>query len=117
MVKDIGWDIDTGDIERGDIEREDIERGDIDDKSQISANWFKKNKDYFKFYGRDIETILAKTKIAHSRRVFCKSENEKRKINLKDLDKGFEFYLKNEEVKNRKNELENKKQLYNTLYS
>jgi Holliday junction resolvasome RuvABC ATP-dependent DNA helicase subunit len=68
-VKDIGWE--------------------MDEKSNISIEWFKKNKDYLKFYGRDIETILAKTKIAHSRRVFCKPENEKRKLILKDLDKGF----------------------------
>ncbi len=97
MVKDIGWD--------------------IAENSQISVEWFKKNKDYFKFYGRDIETILAKTKIAHSRRVFCKSDNDKRKITLKDLDKGFELYLKNEEVKSRRDDMEIKKQLYNTLYS
>jgi SpoVK/Ycf46/Vps4 family AAA+-type ATPase len=97
MVKDIGWD--------------------CEENSQITAEWFNKKKDYFKFYGRDIETVLAKTKIAHSRRVFCKSENEKRRINLKDLDKGFEIYLKNEEVKNRKDEIETKKQLYNTLYA
>jgi SpoVK/Ycf46/Vps4 family AAA+-type ATPase len=88
----------------------------LDDDSKITVEWFKKNKEYFKFYGRDIETILAKTKIAHSKRVFCKSENEKRKIILKDLDKGFEIYLKNEDVKNRKDELEMKKSIYNTLY-
>ena len=57
---------------------------------------------YFKFFGRDMETLLAKTKIAHSKRVFCKPENEKRKINLADLNKGFEIYLKNDDVKNRK---------------
>ena len=97
MVKDIGWE--------------------CEENSQITVEWFNKKKDYFKYYGRDIETVLAKTKIAHSRRVFCKSENEKRRISLKDLDKGFEIYLKNEEVKNRKDEIENKKQLYNTLYA
>ena len=58
--------------------------------------------DYFKFFGRDMETLLAKTKIAHSKRVFCKPENEKRKIILADLNKGFEIYLKNDDVKNRK---------------
>lgn len=105
MVKDIGWDIER-----------DIER-DIDEKSQITVEWFKKNKDYFKFYGRDIETVLAKTKIAHSRRVFCKSDSDKRKINLKDLNKGFELYLKNEEVKSRKDAIESKNYLHNTLYS
>jgi SpoVK/Ycf46/Vps4 family AAA+-type ATPase len=89
----------------------------IDENSGITCDWFKKNKDYFKFYGRDIETILAKTKIAHSRRVFCKPENEKRKIILKDLENGFTLYLKNEDVKNHKSDLETKKYLYNTLYS
>jgi hypothetical protein len=96
-VKDIGWDIDTD--------------------SKITVEWFKKNKDYFRFYGRDIETILAKTKIAHSRRVFCKPENEKKKINLKDLDKGLQIYLKNDDVKSRKEKLEMEKYIYSTLYS
>ena len=89
----------------------------IDENSGITSEWFKKNKDYFKFYGRDIETILAKTKIAHSKRVFCKPENEKKKIVLKDLENGFKMYLKNDDVKNRKSDLETKKYLYNTIYS
>ena len=89
----------------------------IDDKSQITSEWFKKNKDYLKFFGRDIETILAKTKIAHIRRIFCRPENEKRKILLKDLENGFKMFLKNEDVKNRKNDVQFKKDMYNTLYS
>jgi hypothetical protein len=89
----------------------------IDDNSGITSEWFKNNKDYFKFYGRDIETILAKTKIAHSKRVFCKPENEKKKLNLKDLENGFKIYLNNENVKKRKIDLESKRYLYNTLYS
>jgi len=89
----------------------------IKENSKITVDWFIKNKDYFKFYGRDIETLISKTKIAHSRRVFCDSECDKRKIILKDLDKGFEMYLKNEDVKNRKDETEMRKILYNTLYS
>jgi hypothetical protein len=88
----------------------------IDENSKINAEWFKRNKDYLRFFGRDIETVLAKTKIAHSKRVFCKPETEKRKINLKDLDKGFELYLKNDDIKNKRDELEMKKNLYNTLY-
>lgn len=96
-VKEIGWE--------------------INENSGITCEWFKQNKDYFKFYGRDIETILAKTKIAHSKRVFCKTEIEKRKIILKDLENGFKIYLNNEDVKNRKSDFESKKYLYNTLYS
>jgi len=74
----------------------------INDDSKINVEWFKKNMVYFKFFGRDMETLLAKTKIAHSKRVFCKPENEKRQLILVDLNKGFEIYLKNDDVKNRK---------------
>jgi hypothetical protein len=34
--------------------------------------------------------------------VFCKSAEEKRQINLVDLDRGFEMYLQNDEIKKRK---------------
>jgi SpoVK/Ycf46/Vps4 family AAA+-type ATPase len=84
MVKDIEWEIAT--------------------ETKITIDWFKKNKDYFQFFGRDIETLLAKTKIAHSRRVFCLSESDKKKITLKDLERGLEMYLNNDDIKNRKDE-------------
>ena len=97
-VNDIGWE--------------------IEENSKINVEWFKKKKDYFKFFGRDIETILAKTKIAHGKRIFCKPENNKRKINLVDLEKGFELYLKNnQDIKNKKEEEEMKKYIYSTIYS
>lgn len=68
------------------------------------TSWFEKNKAYFKFYGRDMENLFAKTKIAHSRRIFGKSSDLKRKLNDKDLQKGLEIYLNNDEVKDRKQE-------------
>ena len=77
------------------------------ENTDIKKEWFHKNIDYFAFYGRDIETLLSKTKIAHSRRVFCKPIEEKTKIALKDLEKGFETYLKNENVKKRKDKKAN----------
>ena len=85
MVTDCGWKLNT----------------DAEDKESIQPDWFITNKNYFKFYGRDIETVFAKTKIAHSRRVFCKLENEKRIINLTDLNSGFYLFKDNEEVKKR----------------
>lgn len=97
MVNEIGWE--------------------IEENSKISVDWFKKNKDYFHFFGRDIETLLSKTKIAHSRRVFCLPEKDKKKIILKDLDKGLEIYLRNDDIKNRRDEKEMKQYIYNTLYS
>jgi SpoVK/Ycf46/Vps4 family AAA+-type ATPase len=69
------------------------------EKSNIEIKWFEKNKKYFPFYGRDIETLFAKTKIAHSRRVFCLDSSVKKYITIQDLDKGLEMYLKNDEIK------------------
>ena len=85
--------------------------------SNINSLWFKKNLKSFAFYGRDIETLLSKIKIMHSKRVFCKDESEKKKLVLKDLEKGFELYLKNDEIKNREEKEEFQKYLSYTLYS
>jgi SpoVK/Ycf46/Vps4 family AAA+-type ATPase len=68
----------------------------------IDFKWFEKKKDYLVYYGRDIEILLSKIKISHAKRVFCKPENEKKTITIIDLEKGFEMFLKNEEVKKRK---------------
>jgi hypothetical protein len=84
---------------------------DMLDEQAVKTSWFESKMDYFKFYGRDIETLLAKTKIAHSRRVFCKPLEEKRKLTVKDLEKGFEIYLKNDEVKKRKESTEQRNRL------
>ena len=62
-----------------------------------------------------MENILAKTKIDHSKRVFCKPENEKKKLTIIDLNKGFEMYLKNNDVKNRK-EIGNLKKSLEYIY-
>jgi AAA+ superfamily predicted ATPase len=70
-------------------------------KKDVENSWFEDKMDYFKFYGRDIETLLAKTKIAHGRRVFCKNEDEKKIITQKDIDKGFDMFTDNKEVKKR----------------
>ena len=48
-----------------------------------------------------METLFAKVKISHSRRVFCKDKSEKTKITLLDLDNGMKLYLSNDEVKSR----------------
>jgi len=44
---------------------------------KITADWFEKHIPYFKFFGRDMETLLAKIKIVHGRRVFCRPIEEK----------------------------------------
>ena len=95
-IKDIGWD--------------------VNENSGITSEWFKKNKDSMIYYGRDIENIISKTKISHSRRIFGKNDSERKKINIKDLDKGFENYIKNSDIKKKLDEKFIKKQLYSSLY-
>ena len=69
----------------------------LENNSKIQLEWFEKNKLHFKSFGRDIENLFSKTKIAHSRRVFCLDTSLKKFLTIKDLDKGLESYLKNEE--------------------
>lgn len=83
----------------------------------VSKSWFEKKMCYFKYYGRDIDILFSKVKICHSRRVFCSHRDEKTKITIVDLDKGFDMYLKNDEIKSRGNGGdEYKKQMMNTIY-
>ena len=62
--------------------------------SEINKDWFKKNIKNFKYYGRSMEILFTKTKIAHSRRVFSKNKSERKKINLEDLDNGYKMLYK-----------------------
>ena len=64
-------------------------------------SWFENKMKFFSYYGRDMETLLAKVKIAHSRRVFCLPNETKKNLTLEDLNKGYEMFLNNDEVKNR----------------
>ena len=78
----------------------------------INKHWFEHKMQYFKYFGRDMETLLAKVKIAHSKRVFCLPNDQKKIITKCDMDKGFDIYLDNDEVKNRG---ENRN-FYNQMY-
>ena len=88
----------------------------IHEKSNITSDWFIKHSEYFKYFGRDIETLLTKIKIAHSKRVFYKSKDEKKKINLIDLEQGFKVYIENEEIQNRIKHDYLKKPVYCSIY-
>ena len=71
-------------------------------KASLEDKWFKDNMDYFKYYGRDMETLFSKTKMAHSRRVFCKKQEDKTILTKTDLEKGLQMFLSNGEVQSRK---------------
>jgi len=102
-VKEIDWSIAVCDTNNG--------------NKNITPMWFEKNIEYFKYYGRDIECLLAKTKIAHSKRVFCKDKIDKKKLTLEDLNNGLNLYLKNSETQNTRETNLLKKQLEYSMYS
>jgi hypothetical protein len=82
----------------------------------ICVEWFRKKIDSFPSYGRDIESLFSKIKIAHSRRVFCKPETDKKKIIGKDLEKGYEIYLQNENTQSKKEKEEVQKRVASSMY-
>jgi SpoVK/Ycf46/Vps4 family AAA+-type ATPase len=87
----------------------------VEENSKISSEWFGKNMVYFKFFGRDIETLFSKIKISHGRRIFCNPKTNRKKITFDDLEKGFDMFLKNDDVKNRK-ESETMSQMLMSIY-
>jgi len=96
---------------------EDINWSICESDKNITPIWFEKNIDCFKHYGRDIESLLAKTKIAHSKRVFCKDKINKKKIILEDLENGMKLFLKNKETLNFRENVLLKKQIQYSMYN
>ena len=89
------------------------ELGDIFDLQMKQSKWkyrkpyYKKtilnilhsNKDLFKNNGGDTENLLNACKMVHSKRVFGSKKTWKRYLTRKDLEKGFNLYKSNREVK------------------
>ena len=63
--------------------------------SDLDINIFEKNKELFKYFGGDMETLFFSCKVVHARRVFCLDDIQKKKINNQDLLKGIEIFKKN----------------------
>jgi SpoVK/Ycf46/Vps4 family AAA+-type ATPase len=82
-------------VEKNDWSFENIEKS-------VGEKWFHKNKDYFPYYGRDMEALFTYTKIAHGRRIFGKGV-EKKMITMEDLDKGFETFKRFSKAKHTTN--------------
>jgi SpoVK/Ycf46/Vps4 family AAA+-type ATPase len=75
----------------------------IDDKA-IDEKFIENNIHYFKFNGGDMEILLAKCKIAHSKNLLKYKDKIKKILTKDDVDYGFSIYLENPSVKNRNND-------------
>ena len=69
------------------------------DDDVLSEKWFHSNKDHLKSYGRDIEILLTYVKICHSRRIYGKHKDIRKKITKGDMDSGLALMLVNKEKK------------------
>ena len=61
----------------------------------LKLDFFKKHYDEFKNYGRDMETLFAKCKRAHSRRIFNEVDPVKKLLTNDDLEEGFKSFILN----------------------
>ena len=85
-------------------------------KDPLLDAWFEKNKSLFPYYGRDMETLFSKVKIAHSKRVFCLPHDEKTKLTTHDMEKGLDLYKSMNSTNKKRIEKERLTQIYSTLY-
>jgi Holliday junction resolvasome RuvABC ATP-dependent DNA helicase subunit len=69
-------------------------------ESDITDTWFEKRKDHFPSFGRDMEMLFSYSKIAHSRRIYGKTKEIRKCLNIKDLDRGYEMLLENRKKEN-----------------
>lgn len=59
--------------------------------------WFRKNKDHFPNYGRDMEVLFSYMKISHAQRIFGKDLDLRKKITRDDLENGLNLLLENKQ--------------------
>ena len=76
---------------------------------EIDETWFCDKLDVFKYYGRDIELLVSKIKIAHARRIFGQEDVIKKHITLDDINVGFEKLGARDEI--------NSEYKYTTMYT
>ena len=81
----------------------------------ISIEFFKKNIDYFPYFGRDIENFFSKCKIEHAKRVLFLKEEDKKILNISDIEKGLELFIHNSGIDKDKEDYI--KLLHSGLYS
>jgi hypothetical protein len=72
------------------------------DASLNGLQWFKTHFNKFPCFGRDVETYLFKTKIAHSRRVFGQPPDTKGVITVADMNAGLALYYSEDKVSEKK---------------
>jgi hypothetical protein len=72
----------------------------------VATKWFEKNKEVFKYFGRDMELLFTYVKIAHSRRIFGKDLSLKKRITGVDMETGLKMFQANRKKEERSHVLD-----------
>ena len=56
--------------------------------------WMESKMDQFTYFGRDMELLFTHTKIAHGRRIYGQSADQRKQLTMADLDQGYKLFLK-----------------------
>ena len=73
---------------------------DIEEKELLL--WFKEKYKHFQYYGRDVELLFSYIKVCHGRRLYGKSNDLRKRINIDDMNNGYTQFLKNKSNENNK---------------
>ena len=68
-------------------------------EDNVLLSWFKGKHKQFKYYGRDIELLFSYIKVCHGRRLYGKSNDLRKQINMEDINKGYEQFINNKPEK------------------
>ena len=82
---------------------------------QVPLKFFQDNYDLFTNMGGDIETLFFMTKIEHGKRVLFRPE-DKKKINIQDLENAFKIFKLNKESKKSKKDIIESDDTWKSLY-
>lgn len=83
---------------------------------QVPLKFFQDNYDLFTNMGGDIETLFFMTKIEHGKRVLFRPE-DKKKINIQDLENAFKIFKLNKESKKSKKDIIESDDTWKSLYT
>jgi SpoVK/Ycf46/Vps4 family AAA+-type ATPase len=71
----------------------------FENSDDVQEKWFREKKDDFKSFGRDMEMLFTYTKICHSRRIYGKDKECRKKISIEDLNEGYKKFKNNKKQK------------------
>lgn len=70
-------------------------------KEDVKVKWFEEKKKTFEHYGRDMEMLFTYIRVCHSKRIYGKSPELRKKITLEDMKEGYDMYMRNKKQKNK----------------